>query len=127
MNLFQIVFVIFCAVQAAFSLMRFARTRQTTALLFLAAWIVAIGLILYPGISTQVAHTVGIGRGVDFVTYSLLVAFLWAHYQQYLRYKRVENEVTLLVRELAIAHSAQSAGVTVGSGRSIDPAAATNV
>ena len=107
MNLFQIVFVTFCAIQAALSLARFARTRQITALIFLAAWMVAIGLILYPGISTRIANTVGIGRGVDFVTYSLLVAFLWAHYQHYLRYKRVENEVTLLVRELAMTRASR--------------------
>jgi len=110
MNTFQVVFITFSAVQAALSLRRLLRTRQVTALAFLLAWLLAIALIANPGVSTQVAQSVGIGRGVDFVTYSLLVVFLWAHYQQYLRYKRVENEVTLLVRELAVVQAARPIG-----------------
>ena len=110
MNAFQLVFITFCAVQAALSLRRLLRTRQVTALAFLLAWLLAIALIANPEVSTRVAQSVGIGRGVDFVTYSLLVVFLWAHYQQYLRYKRVENEVTLLVRELAVVQAARPIG-----------------
>jgi hypothetical protein len=107
MNTFQIVFIAFCAFQAALSLRRFLKTRHLTAFVFLGAWLAAIALIANPGVSTQIAQSVGIGRGADFVTYALLVVFLWAHYQHYLRYKRVENEVTLLVRELAIAQAAR--------------------
>jgi hypothetical protein len=107
MNTFQIVFIGFCGVQAALALRRFARTRQLTSLAFVAAWTVAIAMIANPGVSTLVAQRVGIGRGVDFVTYCLLIVFLWGHYQHYLRYKRVENEVTALVRELAIAQAAR--------------------
>lgn len=110
MNTFQIVFIAFCGVQAALALRRFLKTRHVTAAAFTAAWSLAIMLIANPGVSTQVAQRVGIGRGVDFVIYSLLIAFLWAHYQHYLRYKRVENEVTLLVRELAIAQASRPAG-----------------
>ena len=107
MNAFQIVFITFYVAQAALALRRFAKTRQATALVFLGAWTFATALILYPGVSTRIANSVGIGRGVDLVTYSLLVVFLWAHYQQYLRYKRVENEVTALVRELGIVQAAR--------------------
>ncbi len=120
MNTFQIIFISFCAIQAALALRRFLKTRQPTAMAFLSAWLIAIGMIANPGLSTRIAQSVGIGRGVDFVTYSLLVAFLWAHYQHYLRYKRVENEVTLLVRELAIAQAARPVaqpGPVDGGGR----------
>ncbi len=105
MNTFQIVFISFCAVQAALALRRYLKTRQLTALAFLGAWVAASALIANPGVSTLIANRVGIGRGVDFVTYFLLITFLWGHYQHYLRYKRVENEVTVLVRELAIARA----------------------
>jgi len=107
MNIFQIVFITFCALQAALSLRRFAKTRHLTAVVFLGAWIAAIVLIANPQMSTQIANSVGIGRGVDFITYFLLITFLWGHYQHYLRYKRVENEVTHLVRELAIAQASR--------------------
>jgi hypothetical protein len=110
MNTFQIVFIGFCVVQAALALRRYAKTRHVTAAGFLAAWLAAIVLIANPDLSTRIANSVGIGRGVDFVTYFLLITFLWGHYQHYLRYKRVENEVTLLVRELAIAQASRPAG-----------------
>ncbi|HYB94099.1 MAG TPA: DUF2304 domain-containing protein [Vicinamibacterales bacterium] len=105
MNTFQIVFITFCSVQAALALRRLLRTRQRAAMAFLGAWLAAIALIANPDVSTRIANSVGIGRGVDFVTYFLLIVFLWGHYQHYLRYKRVENEVTQLVRELAIAQA----------------------
>lgn len=120
MNTFQIIFIGFCAIQAALALRRLLKTRQLTAMAFLSAWLIAIGMIANPGVSTRIAQSVGIGRGVDFVTYSLLIAFLWAHYQHYLRYKRVENEVTLLIRELAIAQAARPVarpGPVDGDGR----------
>lgn len=107
MNTFQIVFITFCGAQAVFSLRRYFKTRSLTALAFLAAWGSAIALIANPEVSTQIANSVGIGRGVDFITYFLLITFLWGHYQHYLRYKRVENEVTLLVRELAIVQASR--------------------
>jgi len=107
MNIFQLVFITFCALQAILALRRFVRTRQVTAIVFTAAWTLATLLLVYPVASTRIANIVGIGRGVDFITYSLLVVFLWAHYQQYLRYKLVENEVTMLVRELAVSRASR--------------------
>jgi hypothetical protein len=111
MNIFQLVFITFCAFQAALALRRFVRTRHVTALVFTAAWTFATALLAYPNASTRIANSVGIGRGVDFITYSLLVVFLWAHYQQYLRYKLVETEVTMLVRELAVSRASRPDGV----------------
>jgi small membrane protein len=105
MTTFQIVFIGFCAIQAALALRRFVKTRHVTALAFLSAWTVAVVAIADPAMSTRIANSVGIGRGVDFVTYIVLMTFLWGHYQHYLRYKRVENEVTLLVRELALTQA----------------------
>ena len=107
MNAFQIVFIAFCTLQAALSLRRFVKTRHLTAAAFAGAWLLASVLIADPGVTTTIARSVGIGRGVDFVIYSLLIVFLWGHYQHYLRYKRVENEVTMLVRELAIAQASR--------------------
>jgi len=112
MTTFQIVFITFSGLQAGLALRRYLKTRQVTSLAFLGAWLAALALIANPDVSQQMANAVGIGRGVDFVTYFLLIVFLWGHYQHYLRYKRVEQEVTQLVRELAIAQAS----------RPIDPA-----
>ncbi|HYE87264.1 MAG TPA: DUF2304 domain-containing protein [Vicinamibacterales bacterium] len=107
MNTFQIVFITFCAVQAGLALRRLLKGRHSTTLAFFVAWLAAIALLANPDASTRIANSVGIGRGVDFVTYFLLITFLWGHYQHYLRYKRVEHEVTMLVRELAIAQASR--------------------
>lgn len=110
MNRFQLVFVAVGGAQALVALVRFLRTRHAGSLLFALIWIVAAGIVLRPDVSTSIARAVGIGRGVDFITYTLLSVFLWAHYQHYLRYKRLENHVTTLVRELAIASATRPAG-----------------
>ncbi|MGE0812092.1 MAG: DUF2304 domain-containing protein [Vicinamibacterales bacterium] len=103
MTVFQIVFTIVFALQAAVALGRFARAHHVASLVFAALWIAAIVVVVNPELSTRAARMMGIGRGVDLVIYALLSLFLWAHYQQYLRYKRLENQVTRLVREMAIA------------------------
>lgn len=107
MSTFQIVFVALASVQALLAVRRAVRGHYAAPVAFAAAWIAAIVVVLRPELSTEVARRVGIGRGVDLVTYALLSLFLWAHYQQYLRYKRLENQVTLLVREMAIADAAR--------------------
>jgi hypothetical protein len=117
MSTFQIVFVTVFAVQAIVAFRRFARGHQLAPLLFALAWLAAIVVVVRPELSTEAARRVGIGRGVDLVTYALLSLFLWAHYQQYLRYKRLENQMTALVREMAIAAAARPpAGPAAGTG-----------
>lgn len=102
MNVFQVVFVVFCAAQLIISLIRFRRTRNGVALIFAAGWTVAIVLLLNPALATRFAASLGIGRGADLVLYTLSFLFLWGHYQHYLRYKRIEESITHLVREVAL-------------------------
>jgi hypothetical protein len=105
MSAFQIAFTVVAAVQAVLALRRFAHAHHahTAPLVFAVVWIAAIAVVLNPEWSNHAARLVGIGRGVDLVTYALLSLFVWAHYQQYLRYKRLENHLTTLVREMTIA------------------------
>lgn len=102
MNLFQWVFITFCGIQFLTSLSRFRRSRSNVALLFAAGWATAIVLLLDPMLATDVAERIGIGRGADFVLYTLSFIFLWSHYQHYVRYRRLEEDLTELVRELAM-------------------------
>lgn len=103
MTLFQATFTVLFALQAGFALRRFGRGHHPASLFFAAAWLVAIVVVLNPALSTMAAARVGIGRGVDLVTYALLSLFLWAHYQHFLRHRRLEQQVTALVRALALA------------------------
>ncbi len=103
MNAFQIIFAAFCALQACLALTRFRRLRRWIDLAFLAVWATGFILVLIPHTTLAAAALLGIHRGTDLVLYVLSFAFLWAHYQHYIRYKQLEEHVTVLVRELAVA------------------------
>lgn len=117
MSLFQATFAVLFALQAGFALRRFGRGHHPGSLLFATVWTAAIVVVLNPSLSTTVAARMGIGRGVDLVTYALLSLFLWAHYQHYLRYRRLEQQVTALVRTLALATAEAPATVNEGAAR----------
>ena len=77
-----------------------ARNRR---LLLVQALVFAVGgtLIIYPEIARRLAHGVGIGRGVDFVLYPLVI---WLVRESLLSRRRRHDEqekVTELVRALA--------------------------
>jgi hypothetical protein len=90
-----------------------ARNRR---LLLVQALVFALGgwLIVYPEIARRLAHFVGIGRGVDFVLYPLVI---WLVRESLLsRRRRYEEQerVTELVRALATsgAHELTTRDVT---------------
>jgi small membrane protein len=103
MSAFQVAFIVVAAVQVVGALRRFARGHHAGSILYAAMWMVAVVVVQRPELSTHLARMFGIGRGVDLVTYALLSLFLWAHYQQYLRYRRLDQHITVLVREVAMA------------------------
>ena len=102
MNVFQWVFLIFCGVQLVTALARVRRTHSAVAVMFAGAWLAATVLLVHPPLATYLAGVIGIGRGADLVLYTLGFIFIWAHYGHYVRYRRLEENVTQLVRELAI-------------------------
>jgi hypothetical protein len=93
---------------AALLMHDFVTLAKNRRMLLLQALVFAIGgtLIVYPEIARRLAHSVGIGRGVDFVLYPLVI---WLVRESLLsRRRRLEDEerVTELVRSLA-AHGAR--------------------
>ncbi len=105
MNAFQWVLIALCSVQALVALGRCRRTRGWMHLLFALVWLSGAVLAVDPRVTTAAAQALGIERGVDLMFYILCVAFLWAHYQHYLRYRRLEENLTLVVRELSIVQA----------------------
>ena len=67
--------------------------------LFLAFGIVAV---LYPDTVTELAKSVGVGRGTDLVLYGLVVAFAFAMINTYLRFREWEQRQARLARALAL-------------------------
>jgi hypothetical protein len=88
---------------AALFLHDFVTLARNRKLLLLQLIVFAIGgtLIVYPEIARRLAHAVGIGRGVDFVLYPLVI---WLVRESLLSRRRRHEEqerVTELVRALA--------------------------
>lgn len=105
MNLFQIIFAPLCAIAALNSLLRLRRgqTGWLAGLFWCAIWTGGAAAIAYPPITSLAAKAFGITRGTDFVLYVVslgLLVFLRVFYN---RYRRLENMVTQLAREMAIA------------------------
>jgi small membrane protein len=106
---------------AALFLHDFVTLQRNRRLLLLQLLVFAIGgsLIVYPEIARRLAHFVGIGRGVDFVLYPLVI---WLVRESLLSRRRRHEEqerVTELVRALAAsgAHEVEVAPVAHSSGR----------
>ncbi len=72
----------------------------------------AIWSILVPETWTALAQFVGVGRGTDLILYALVVAFLSFTASTYLRYRRLEANLTNLARQVAL----DEAGPPTGSG-----------
>jgi small membrane protein len=101
---FQIITMPLLAVMVLVTAIQIARKRIAgrAAVLWIALWISAAVVIADPDILVRAAHFFGIGRGADLVLYlSILFTFL-VFFLIYMRFRRVEEQLTQIVRHLAI-------------------------
>lgn len=86
-----------------------ARTVLRDRIIYMA--LVSIGVILafYPDLSTRIANMVGIGRGTDLLLYVFILFSLFHYASLASQFKKVEQQLTILTRALAI-QSAASGG-----------------
>lgn len=65
-------------------------------------WCFIAVLLLVPTTTEYLARFLGVGRGVDAVVYLLLIFSLYLHYRQFLHTEQQEQEITKIVRALAV-------------------------
>jgi hypothetical protein len=70
---------------------------------WLLVWAAAAYAIARPSITITVAHALGIGRGADLILYCSILAMLIGFFFIYVRFRRLDREITRLVRHMAIA------------------------
>lgn len=103
---FQIAAVVVVAIAAVLLLRgggaRHQALRRVALLLFIVA---AASSVFFPAIWTWMANLVGIGRGADLLLYLLVLTFLGFVASTYRRFRLLENQITLLSRELALANA----------------------
>jgi hypothetical protein len=66
--------------------------------------ILAVGafFFVFPDLTNQIAHFVGVGRGVDLINYVVDIAVFFVLVLYYTKFVELESQVTHLVREIAI-------------------------
>ncbi len=118
MNAFQIAGLTLAAVMVTVILLGLLRHRQQRrmrlALVF--AWLTAVVAILVPDLTMSAAAAVGIGRGADLLLYAAVLVALVVLLVIYLRFAALENQITELVRQLALARVRRSQSNESDSG-----------
>jgi small membrane protein len=96
--------VVLLALLAALLLHDYTANKRRAHSLWLQAFVFVVGgaLIVYPEIARRLAHSVGIGRGVDFVLYPLVIWLVRESLLSRRRRHEDEEKITELVRALAI-------------------------
>ncbi len=84
------------------------------ALFWLALWLAATGAILYPELTAVVARFLGIDRGADLVFYCGILAMFAGFFLTYVKLRRIDKNLTVLVRRMAIHEASQQLRIDRG-------------
>lgn len=76
-------------------------------LLWALLWIGTAIAIARPQLTADVARALGIGRGADLVLYFAILGMAFGFFVVYVRMRRLEGDLTRIVRELAIRGASQ--------------------
>ena len=72
---------------------------------WMALWLAAALFIALPELLVGLARFLGIGRGADLVFYVSILAGFVAFFLTYLRFRRLDDQMTEIVRHLAILNA----------------------
>ena len=104
MTTFQIVTLPLIALIVLATVIQISRRRLAPRFGFawMVLWVAAAVSIADPEILVRAAHFLGIGRGADLVLYLSVIFSFSAFFITYLRFRRVEEQLTTIVRHIAI-------------------------
>jgi len=101
----------FAAATAASFFYFLVAARKTVQRLFVVVFFLAgLVVILDPDLSNRLAHSVGIGRGADLVLYLSTLFLFVVSFSLYLRSRRLDDAVAMLVQELSTRFPLQDNG-----------------
>ncbi|HEY4495643.1 MAG TPA: DUF2304 family protein [Candidatus Paceibacterota bacterium] len=98
---FVTIFVAF-AVSRVFFRFRVGDMSLGEFLFWLGIWGAIEAVVWIPKVLDEVAHQIGISRGIDAVVYGSVVLLFYLMYRVYVKSEFIEHEITSLVRRLAI-------------------------
>jgi hypothetical protein len=123
MNVFQGLVLMLFSLLTAMTLSAAFRglVRKRIATMWLAIWSLGAIAIIWPRSTVVVARSLGIGRGADLLLYVSVLLMLVGFFYVYGRFRRLDRQITVLVRRLAI-DNAERAAREAGTRGPIDPA-----
>lgn len=71
-------------------------------IIWLVIWLLAILFIAFPEITSYLANTVGVGRGVDLIIYVSIIVAFYLQFKLLMRIEKIEKDITSITRHLAI-------------------------
>jgi len=80
------------------------RTEFLDRIVYLVCAAVGIVMVIEPNLSSQIANMLGIGRGADLLFYLFIIASLFYAVATRSRLRRMERQITQLVRQNALDH-----------------------
>lgn len=104
MNAFQylvLTLLLFLGLQTMRGVLR-GQMRKRIALFWMLVWSGAAVVVSAPRVTIVVARSLGIGRGADLVLYASVLLTLVGFFYIYTRFRRLDRQITLLVRRLAV-------------------------
>ena len=120
MNIFQVGGLVFSATMIILCLIAMKRRtlRHGIGSLWILFWSATATAILKPEITRVIAMALGIGRGADLVFYFGILATAIGFFLFFLRFKKLETDITKLVRHIAVqeAKKAKQSPVTEEKG-----------
>lgn len=96
MSAIQIVLI--TLVLSIFVYIRSKRKKIIDSIIYTAVILIALIIIIYPDITTDVANLLNVGRGADLVIYLSIVIGLFFYVRLYYRMISLEETVTKLIR-----------------------------
>ena len=103
-ELYQVIAIILGLIAITYSILRFRDGKMSLGmfLLWILIWLIVIIISLYPNDTNYLASYTGIGRGLDFVLILSVLICFYLIFKMYNKIETIEEELTDLVREIAI-------------------------
>jgi hypothetical protein len=103
-ELYQLIAIFLGILAIGLSVIRFRDGKMSLGMLltWILIWVIVIIISIYPDSTNYLASFTGIGRGLDFALILGLLLSFYLIFKMYNKIERVEEELTDLVRELAI-------------------------
>lgn len=65
-------------------------------------WMIGLVVIFFPEVSSKAAKMLGIGRGVDVILYSSIIALFYLIFRLYIKIEDTQRQITEIIRKIAL-------------------------